>query len=120
MILESNKMQSALESSFQISSTMHDNDLTDNITTPIEANCDNENNKVPEEDLQNSRSRTEEEMKLREFDILDEVGPYDDNEYEDDPDSYGDGMYDDYDDDLSEDEIDAMLEEGNEFYKKRL
>lgn len=65
--------------------------------------------------------RTQEEIKLREFVLLDEVGPFDDKDdgaerkksYCDD-DYYEEELEDD-DDDLSEDEIDAMLEESNTF-----
>ena len=75
------------------------------------------------------RIRTQEEIMLREFDLLDEVGPFDDrdddgcdsqntfcdyNDEQDEDEDEDDEVDDDDDDDgddLSEDEIDAMLEE---------
>lgn len=60
--------------------------------------------------------RSEEEMKLREFVVLDEVGPYDEDGIEGEGDGPGGSGFadDDFDDDfdVSDSEIHAMLDEG--------
>lgn len=99
----------AVEHDFQYNNKSH---------TSIKAGI-KENDKEVSSNAQ-MRVRTQEELRLREFDLLDEVGPYDekddgregkhnfcDDDYEDEDDDDDENT----DDDLSEDEIDAMLEE---------
>lgn len=106
---------SPVEASSHVSPTV--NDETHTKETQSETNhYANDDFEVEGNESQMKRIRTEEEMKLRTFDVLDEVGPYDDNEGFDE-DSCNGGMfdeYDDYEDDLSENEIYAMLDQGNE------
>ncbi|KAK6619870.1 hypothetical protein RUM44_006270 [Polyplax serrata] len=96
----------------------HDFQYNNKSHTSIKAGI-KENDKEVSSNAQ-MRVRTQEELRLREFDLLDEVGPYDekddgregkhnfcDDDYEDEDDDDDENT----DDDLSEDEIDAMLEE---------
>ncbi|KAL0267695.1 UNVERIFIED_CONTAM: hypothetical protein PYX00_009889 [Menopon gallinae] len=108
---------------------------------PNKDSCqENENSENNESNLDTSQSdqeekektehtrikvRSEEEMKLREFVVLDEVGPYDEDGIEGEGGGPGGGGFadDDYDDDdfdVSDTEIHAMLEEALEPPKKKL